>query len=272
MFKQLSKQYDDLYQQHLESFQQKLVATFPIITHYTDFFPSIGVPKGGSVDFLMYGQSIGGWQKELDYSKSVPKDRVAQSKAYSNGQYRNDSPLDWVNVMWSKYGKDRWEGQRSMYIESFGSYNPSRSFFWKVITRTIAKQCQLQDSDWSWTEKLVWSNLYKIAPQFGSHKPNPSEADRILQRPEAVHLVRMELEELQPKYCVVITNDLWWSHFRKGLGSKVLETPKRSVIESVEQYGSTRIVVTKRPFVGSSDTFVKAICEYLPSASKKVLA
>ena len=271
MFHQLSKQYEDLYQQHLESFQRRLARTFPISSKYTDFYPSIGVPADQPVEFLVYGQAVGGWQPEHDHSQPVPSDRVEISKDWSNGRIESDSPLDWVNVQWSKYGPERWSGQRSMYIKNFGDYTPSRSFFWNVITRLITTRCQLHDLDWDWTTKLVWSNLYKIAPQDGDWKPNPSDADCVLQRPEAVWLVKKELEELKPKYCIVITNDEWWAHFRKGIGTKVLETLKDSFVQSVEQFGTSRIVVTKRPFVGSAKAAVEEISKYLPTPEKEVV-
>jgi hypothetical protein len=105
-------------------------------------------------------------------------------------------------------------------------------------------------SSWAWTEKLVWSNLYKIAPQDGKAR-NPDEGERILQRPECVHLVEQELEEIRPKYCIVYTNDSWWAPFRKGLRTETLKTLNTGFVERVERWEDTRIVVVKRARVGS---------------------
>ena len=259
MYRALSAHYDQLYQEHLEAFQRRLVTTFPESTKYTDFYPSIGVPAKKPVEFLFYGQAVGGWQPEHDYVTLLPDNRVGISREYSNKPYATDSPLNWVNVMWSKRAPDKWEGQRQAYSQAFGTYNPSRSLFWQVITYMIQRKCGIESSSWAWTEKLVWSNLYKIAPQVS----NPDEADRILQRPECVGLVEQELVELEPKYCVVLTNDAWWSHFRRGLKTVPVSKPTDGIVESVERFGSTTIVVVKRPRMGSYKKTVELILPFL---------
>lgn len=261
MYHKLSPEYDKLYQEHLEAFQQRLMNTYPQQTSYTDFYPAMGVPtKQKKVDLLVYGQAAGGWQPDIDYAQHVPKERTAQSREQSNGYYGTDSPLDWVNTMWSKRELGRLEGERLAFYQNFGSYNPSRSFFWQVTTYFIQQKFNVEPSSWKWTEHLVWSNLYKIATQTA----NPSEADRILQRPECVGLVRMELEELQPKYCLVLTNDTWWSHFRTGLKTELVAELKDNAVERVERFGSTTIVVVKRPRFGSYPKTVDAILAQLP--------
>ena len=261
MYRSLSLEYDRLYQEQLEAFQQRLVNTYPQHTGYTDFYPAIGVPAHAPVvDLLVYGQAVGGWQPNHDYAQPVPKSRTAQSREQSNGHYGTDSPLDWVNAMWSKSEHAQLEPARLDYYMKLGDYNPSRSFFWQVTTYFIQQKFNVEPSCWKWTEHLVWSNLYKIATQTD----NPSEADRILQRPECVGLVRQELMELQPKYCLVLTNDAWWSHFRTGLPTELMAEINDEYIERVERFGPTTIVVVKRPRVGSYKKTVDRILSHLP--------
>lgn len=263
MYSKLSPQYDRLYQEHLVAFQKRLCITYPQATTYTDFYTSLGVPASEPVEFLVYGQAVGGWQKEHDYQLAVPTERVATSRVYSNATYSKDSPLDWVNRMWDKQGRVGLDDLGVKYYADFGSYSPSRSFFWQVITFLIQQKCNIKPNEWNWTEKLVWSNLYKIAPQSGSRCTNPTDADCILQRPECVGLVEQELRELKPKYCVVLTNDPWWAPFRTGLRTEPVAKPNDGVVESVELFGETTIVVTKRPRVGSYRKFVEQIMPHL---------
>ena len=48
--------------------------------------------------------------------------------------------------------------------------------------------------------------------------------------------------------------------FREVLKSKIVDfDTSLSEIESVEVYETTKIIITKRPFIGNSDEFVKQI-------------
>lgn len=250
MYQELSSDYDAFYQAHLNAFGRRLKETYCDHTKYTDFYPSLGVKAGEPVEFILYGQSVGGWIKEHDYAIPVPSDRVVQSRAYSNRYHADHSPLDWVNVLWTKQSREQLDPAGKAFYKPFGSYNPGRSPFWQLIVRVVQQHCGLPRASWAWTEKLVWSNLYKIAPQDGKAW-NPDPGQRILQRPEAVHLVEQEFKELRPRYCIVYTNDSWWAPFRKGLRTETLKVPKAGFVERVERWGDTRIVVVKRARVGS---------------------
>ena len=259
----LSAQYDALYQEHLLAFQKRLRETYGQQHFYTDFYPSIGVPTDKPVDLLVYGQAVGGWVKELDYGKVIPDGRVHESRDYSNDPANPRSPLDWVNLMWSKNIAEEHAERRKAHVDRYGDYSPSRSLFWQVITYLMQRKYELKAPYWDWTDRTVWSNLYKIAPQQGDKHPNPSEEDCVLQRPECVRLVEMELTELKPKYCLVLTNDTWWAHFRTGLKTTQVAKTTDSLVLSVERFKDTTIVVTQRPFVGSYTKFVDAILPHL---------
>lgn len=265
MYRTLSVLYNQLYKAHLEAFKERLAHTYCDHTKYTDFYPSIGVKVGEPVEFMLYGQSVGGWQREHDYSAPLPEGREAQARAYSNNHHSDHSPLDWVNVLWTKGNRAQLNEAGKEFYKPFGAYNPGRSPFWQLIVRVIQEKNGLAPSSWAWTEKLVWSNLYKIAPQDGKAW-NPDEGERMLQRPECVHLMEQELRELQPKYCIVYTGDNWWAPFRIGLQTEMVWTPREvRYVESVERWGSTRIVVVKRERVGSRDAAAEVL-EHLDGA------
>lgn len=81
----------------------------------------------------------------------------------------------------------------------------------------------------------------------------------------AIDLVKKEIEEIKPKFCIVLTNDSWWQPFRRNLNthSLQLQIQKKGIVESVEQYKDTKIVVTTRPFKGSSNKHVKEILKLI---------
>lgn len=268
-YRTLSRNYNAAYQQHLGAFQGRLACTFPERTHYTDFYPSIGVPEGGKVDLLVYGQAVGGWHRELDFAQDDLKGRTEESRSYSNTAIGDHSPLEWVNVLWSDGEKKRYTPEeQAHYVLRENEYRAHRSFFWQVTTKLLAPRHTLLD-DRHWTRHMVWSNLYKITPQWWEQKDgnstkrsaNPTEADRILQRPECIDLVRMELNELRPKACVVLTNDAWWAHFRRGLPTNEVKMEHGPTIDSVEDYEGTRIVVVKRGWGVRSDDAVRDILD-----------
>lgn len=252
-YRELSAAYDNAYQAHLEAFQRRLPCTFSEQRRYTDFYPSIGVEEGTRTDVLVYGQAVGGWLPELDYSKLIPPKRVEESRRYSNEHLPGHSPLDWVNVLWADGTLNKRSPKVQAYYEGREKgYRAWSSFFWQTTIALMQHRLRItDDEEWGWHKGLVWSNLYKIAPQDYSLKDekvkaNPTESDRVLQRPEAVDLVRMELDELRPKLCVVLTNDTWWAPFRRGLPTRSIQAPLGESLECVERYQDTRIVVVKR--------------------------
>lgn len=252
-YRELSSEYNNAYQAHLEAFQRRLAHTFSEQRRYTDFYPSIGVEEGSSTDVLVYGQAVGGWHEELDYREPIPGDRVEKSKRFSNEPYPGHSPLDWVNVLWTNGTLNgRPPEEQTHYEGRENGYRAWSSFFWQTTIALMQHRLHItDDEDCGWHKGLVWSNLYKIAPQDyrradAKEKFNPTETDRALQRPEAVELVRMELEELRPKLCVVLTNETWWAPFARGLQVEPVGGKSGKTIERVDEYNGTRIIVVKR--------------------------
>ena len=87
---------------------------------------------------------------------------------------------------------------------------------------------------------------------------------RVLQRQYAVELVRRELDELQPKFCLIITSDPWWAPFRRGLGTlESSEDLDGQVVQSIERYSGTKVIVVHRPFVGNSKRYSEVIVSHL---------
>ena len=141
-------------------------------------------------------------------------------------------------------------------------YSTFRSFFWNVTYKLICRYYDLDKNSWDWSRKLVWSNLYKIAPAEGK---NPNEEECSWRKKISIELIKNEIEEIKPKFCIVLTNDSWWKPFRDKLKTEVLTHSKlkKGIIQSIELYNGTKIIVTTRPYSGNSANHVNEILELI---------
>jgi len=110
--------------------------------------------------------------------------------------------------------------------------------------------------DWDWAKKIAWSNLYKIAPE----NKNPNDFEKRVQLTMSVELIKKEIAEINPKYCIVLTNKKWWQPFQDRLGVVPLQIQDLpSKIEFFGEYNNTKIIVTTRPRFGNTEIYVNQI-------------
>jgi hypothetical protein len=112
---------------------------------------------------------------------------------------------------------------------------------------------------WKWAKRMVWSNLYKIAPAKG----NPDWFEKDSQKKLSVELVKKELDEIKPKFCIVLTNEEWWRPFRDKLNPIILNNKSAPEVMSFEQYSNTKIIITKRPKFGNNIKYVSQILKLI---------
>ena len=267
IYNKFSEEYDELFIKNIIQFQEKNKTSKDEDSkrNYAVFYPSFGMRKEEPCDFLIYGQAVNGWNSEFNMNDSklkIQKDRLQNALKFSNEFYseENHNPLDWVNVYWSKgyYNKFAKSITAKNFYEEM-SYQAFRSFFWNVAYKLICKYYPLNFETLDWTKKMVWSNLYKITGQ----NRNPYYKEQLFQRDISTELVKKEIEELKPKYCIVLTNEDWWKPFREKLKTTQLENSIGSPILSVEMYLNTKIVLTTRPYRGSSDKHVSQILKLI---------
>lgn len=260
VYNQLTAAYDQLFIQHINEFKEQSEKN----RKYAAFYPVFGTTENEPAEFLIYGQAVKGWGSVFNTSEELDENAfLREAILYSNDRYKekNHSPLDWVNVYWSQSGYSKLittAAEKDFYPSL--SYSTARSFFWNVIYKLICRYYKLDENSWDWAKKIVWSNLYKIAP---AEMRNPDDDECRWQETGSVALIKRELDEIKPRFCIVITNDAWWQPFRTHLKTTVLHKQKDDMIESVETYGKTRIIVTTRPFAGNSDKHASRILELL---------
>jgi len=267
IYNKFSDDYDSLYLENIRQFIERIKeVNKDDDNEFIDFYPCFGVKKNEKSDFLIYGQAPNGWRSGFQLDDNINLEKVHDSYCQSNKflSERNHSPLDWVNVQWSNSDYNR-NCNDSLSKEFYnGSYRAYRSFFWNVIYKLICDYYQIDRESWEWSKKIVWSNLYKIAPA----NANPNGFYKSQQHPLASELVKKEIEEINPKYCIVITNGDWWKPFHEALNTTIIKEEvlgSDSEIFSFEKFNQTKIIITNRPRFGNSNKFVRQILELIKS-------
>jgi hypothetical protein len=263
-YNRLSKEYDSLYIKNINAYQKSKIANSSTDDYFVDFYPSLGIKETQQTDLLIYGQAVNGWNSGFNLSEVYEQNKLEASVFASNKYHyeQNHSPLDWVNARWSKsIFEDFCEDELSQEFYK-GTYFAYRSFFWNVAFKLVSDYYGFERSSWNWSKNLVWSNLYKIAPEDA----NPNLNERKLQEPGSINLVRKEIEEVNPKFCIVLTNLEWWLPFQVGLRTtNLISDDIPDNIVSIEKYNNTNIIVTSRPRFANSDNFTAKILQIINS-------
>lgn len=260
IYNQFSVAYNVLFQESIQSFKEAVGSD----RKYAVFYPSFGIKPDEHCNFLIYGQAVNGWSPDFNTHDRIDYKQLLQdSIEYSNSYYKkkNHSPLDWVNIYWSNssYNEHVKTGEEIICYPKL-EYRVFRSFFWNVVYKLVCRFYDIDTESFDWSKKIVWSNLYKIAPKEGG---NPNDKECLLQDKYSFELVKKEIEELKPKYCIVITNETWWKPFQEYLNSEKINQKTSDVIQSIEMYKGTKIIVTSRPFSGNNSNHANEILDAL---------
>lgn len=265
IYSKLSEEYNKLFAENILQFQKNGIGTLQAEAKYTSFYPSFGIKEGEKCKFLIYGQAADTWGKTftIETNQSEIINDIDKCINYSNEYYeaKDHSPLDWVNVFWSNrtYADYAQLKEEKPFYEEM-KYRTSRSFFWRVTYKLISDYYNFDRESWEWSKKLIWSNLYKIAPT----NDNPNDIECSNQEKCAIQLVKKEIEEINPEYCIILTNGDWWLPFQNELRpEKIASENLPSKIVYFEKYNNTKIIVTTRPFWGGGEKHVEQILQLI---------
>jgi hypothetical protein len=170
--------------------------------------------KGDSYqgELMWVGRAVNGWTKGWNPMELRQPDNVAAfvetvCKSVSGGSGNGQTcPMRWVSAFWGS--KD--------------GYNTNRSAFWRTVRRTVHELKIADVEQDNWPSHMVWSNLYKVAPEAGW---NPNGKLAKVQREKCRELLLHEVSTLRPKRLVFATGSDWaaglLSRFRRG-GQRML--------------------------------------------------
>lgn len=239
----LSKTYNTIFKNTLLSFAKNIQKTQDnslISKRYSLFYPSLGKEYNAKRQLLVIGQATNGWHPKW-FVKDIPTqiDSIVTDSIDYSSEDNGRCPLEWIN--------EKWCADRLF-----------RSFFWNVTYKIVKQKYNRTDTDWN--NIIAWSNLMKIAP---SDYGNPDSKEQQAQLDNCAKLFRQELEDLKPKNVIIITNLETWAEPILLLSKIKYEVKKGNFIQAIGQYANTKIIITKRPFIGRHQPFVEELCEEL---------
>ncbi len=192
-----------------------------------------GIASNG--DLMVVGRAVNGWST-TPWTGDVAADHIRRAEIIrellESIATSKECPMHWVNKAWGNVTK--------------GAWNAKTSPFWRLIY--LVSQSMLGASE-QWPSRLIWSNLYKVAPFEGGNPGNRMCAAQ--QQMCEAHLAK-EVEIWNPRRILFITGWNWAEPFIRRLGqavgnqraewvewSGVVETPnvKAQVVVSIRPEG-----------------------------------
>lgn len=193
------------------------------------FWPMLGCQFSPTRGLLVIGRSVNGWDPAWAID-NIRDDNaiVMEARQVSEDPKAYCCPMEWVRDF---------EGKKP--------YNTRRAAFWRVVKRVAVDLHESSETDWFCN--VAWSNFYKIAPAV---RDTPSPKLQSAQVSACTTLLEAELDELKPRYVLVILGDENWYRSLVDHLQLTLTVPLQSeTIEAtaVSNMGQQRWVFAKRP-------------------------
>ena len=197
----------------------------------TTFLPMRGLTS--TSELMVVGRAVNGWS-ELDWTAHEAGDPIRRTEiireVFEASVPSKGCPMEWVNRAWGNTPKRVW--------------NAKRSPFWRLIHSVSQSMFGISEQ---WPSRLIWSNLYEVAPKKGG---NPgSTLSAVQQQACEIHLAK-EVDIWKPKRILFITGWNWAKPFIERLGVAV----GNESAEPIEWSGTVetpsdkvRVVVSVRP-------------------------
>lgn len=135
-----------------------------------------------------------------------------------------------------------------------GKYNPNRSAFTRMKRIITAKYCKVEPK--VAYQYHLWSNLYKIAGYDGG---NPSRKLCVVQFPECLRILEMEIEKYQPKRILMMTGSNWADDFINAMKLEKIMHRNKAYVDYSCIRNNIKIVVAKHPQGKPQDQFAKEV-------------
>lgn len=214
-------------------------------------------------ELMVIGRAVYGWEcvgawnpkDERNISREFALKKAEEVMKSVSSDANGECPMLWV------------EKKQHQFVNDL---NPNRSAFWRA-TKNILKTLGIVDfeKDTTWPSHLVWSNLYKVAPNriAPSKVGNPSPKLCTIQFKRCLELLQEEIIQFKPKRILMLTGINWAGDFLKNLNLVKIDYDKN--FQYIESFANIKIgniqsklVVAQHPQGRGKygDIIVKEIC------------
>lgn len=202
-------------------------------------------------ELMVVGRAPNGWEDGM-----LPCDLASPTAAtnyaatiYESVVGTGPCPMSWVTDAWANPDNTK--------------YNTRKSAFWRVIRGVVAESGIADTDESSWPSHLVWSNLYKVAPEEGG---NPGGALRQIQLSHCIALLQQEIDVYLPRRLLLLTGLGWAEPFLGHIAPTFVPTPSGIYVEATGEISrnsghSTKIVVAAHPQGKSEGIWVREVIQ-----------
>jgi hypothetical protein len=201
---------------------------------------------------MVVGRAVNGWQNSWTIDEVRNPERRAMilkdiERTDSNQAAVDNCPMAWVSKQWGNGEKD----------------DTKRSAFWRCI-RTVVHDLRIADeSSTDWPSRLVWTNLYRIAPDKGG---NPSQRLMNAQHASCRELLHAEIRSSDVERILFLTGLDWAYAFLPPLDNTCFsDTFGRHVHLHGElkrcSGASVRVVIASHPQGKKETQWANEVCE-----------
>lgn len=204
-------------------------------------------------ELMVVGRAVNRWEEGVfPEVLSAPDSAADYATKIFDGAIGNGScPMSWVTNCWANPSNPD------------SKYNTKKSAFWRVIRAVVAESGIANTAKNTWPSHLVWSNLYKVAPEEGG---NPGGALRQVQLNGCISLLRQELDVYVPRRLLLLTGLNWAEPFLRDIAPTFRPVTSGNYVEATAEIShdtgnSTKVVVAAHPQGKSEGIWVQEVMQ-----------
>lgn len=147
-------------------------------------------------EIMLIGRALNGWywNWRAGSVREPNKSRRTVERALQDASTTSQCPLQWVT---ERRGSTQ-------------EYNTKKSAFWRLGRGLVEAQGMKQRAEQDWASRLIWSNLYKVAP---AGRLNPNSTLQDVEFYLSLRLLELELQEWKPQLVIFATGWKNWAQF-----------------------------------------------------------
>lgn len=200
----------------------------------------------GSVRLMIVGRAVNGW--EIDFGECPTLEATVHSVLYQENRL------------------DEFAG-KSIDQEDGSKYYYARSFFLRLMRKMVG---EFHGTEENWQQRLIWSNLFKVAPRNGNNPPLLLVRDNM---PQYRDILEQEMMMYRPDLVLFATDIGDFEHYKDSNRYESFGTLMKlckvdvSTCEFVQAAGTfsrnsdVKVIVCCRPEGKVVDEMVKEIRE-----------